>query len=349
LESARALRFAARQAGATDPATQAGLTASMLRGEEGRQAIELERLLDWLRADGPPEIVHLSNALLLGLARRLRAELGCAVVCSLQDEDVWVDAMRPADARALWDLIAARASDADAFVAVSRAYADRMIAAMRLPASRVHVIHPGVEPDPAPAVLPFDPPVIGFLARMGEGLGLDILVDAFLLLRRRPGFARVRLAATGGQLGPDARFVRRLRERLASAGAGADAVLHDTYEPARRREFLRSLTVLSVPSTKEDGLGLYLLEAAACGVPFVQPRRGAYPEVAALTGGGVICDDATPAALAGALAGFLSRPDDVRAAGRRAHEAIRATLTPAHTAAATLSLYTTLTPPRSSS
>jgi glycosyltransferase involved in cell wall biosynthesis len=37
-----------------------------------------------------------------------------------------------------------------------------------------------------------------------------------------------------------------------------------------------------------EAFGLYLLEAMASGVPVVQPRRGAFPEIVEATGGGWI-------------------------------------------------------------
>jgi len=87
------LRLAVRRAGSTRAAGLEELTLSMLRGEEGGQAEELGRLCAWLSRNLQPDIVHLSNALLLGLARRLKQQLNARMVCSLQDEDAWVDAM----------------------------------------------------------------------------------------------------------------------------------------------------------------------------------------------------------------------------------------------------------------
>jgi glycosyltransferase involved in cell wall biosynthesis len=64
--------------------------------------------------------------------------------------------------------------------------------------------------------------------------------------------------------------------------------------------FLEQLDVFSVPATYDEPKGLFLIEALAAGVPVVQPRRGAFPEIVANTGGGLIVD-ATPAALADGL------------------------------------------------
>ena len=36
---------------------------------------------------------------------------------------------------------------------------------------------------------------------------------------------------------------------------------------------------MSVPATYDEPKGIFLLEAMAIGVPVVQPRRGAFPEI----------------------------------------------------------------------
>ena len=333
LDARPVLRFAARRAGSTDARGLGEMTASMLRGEDGRQAAELDRLVEWLRADGAPDVVHLSNALLLGLARRLRRDLGCAVVCSLQDEDVWMNAMPETEAAPVWALLADRARDADRFVAVSRAYAVRMASRLDLDADRVAVVHPGVEvPDP-PAPIPGDPPVLGFFARLAEGLGLDETVGAFLLLRRDARFARLRLRAAGGSTARDRAFIDRQRRRLAEAGAATDADIDEAYAPDARAKFFRSVSVLAVPSRIEDGYGLNLLESIAAGVPVVQPDRGAFPEIVAMTGGGTVYAPQTPEALAAALAPLLAEPERLREIGRAGRESVRTRFTVAHAAA----------------
>jgi glycosyltransferase involved in cell wall biosynthesis len=54
--------------------------------------------------------------------------------------------------------------------------------------------------------------------------------------------------------------------------------------------FLHSLTVFSVPALYGEAFGLYVIEALAAGVPVVQPRTAAFPELLEATGGGLLCD-----------------------------------------------------------
>jgi len=313
------LRLAARRAGTTRAHGLGAMTYSMLMGREGRQAKEVERLVAWLRSAGAPDIVHLSNALLLGLAAPIRRELGCRVVCSLQDEDTWLDALDPPYDRDCWRALRACANEADAFVAVSRWYADRFAARLGIPPANIRIVPAGI-PDPGePPPRAGEGPVIGYLARISRAHGADQLVEAFLRLRQQPGFEMARLRLTGGHTADDRPFLRQLHRRIAAADA-ADAVefLPD-FDRASRRAFFASLTAFSVPMPAGEAFGLFLIEAAAAGVPVVQPRAGAFPEIVGATGGGILYEPATADALFEALRDLLGNPDrlrDLSAAGR---------------------------------
>ncbi len=320
IDSPWLLRLAARQAGSTRARDLGETTLSMLRGEQGYQAKELDRLVRWLSECGPPDVVHLSNALLIGLAGRLRRELRVPILCSLQDEDKWLDAMRESEARACWTAIAERAADVDAFVAVSRDYGDAMARRLGVAADKFRVVYPGINPEGyRPASLTFDPPVIGFLSRLSRGQGLGELVESFIALKRDPRFARVRLRATGGQVGDDHRFESELRRQLLSAGVADDVEIVPVFDPASRAAFLESLSVLCVPVPGGQAFGLFVIEAMAAGVPSVEPRVGAFPEL--LEGGaGILYDPSAPGALTAALAALLADPEKARELGRRARQ-----------------------------
>jgi glycosyltransferase involved in cell wall biosynthesis len=147
---------------------------------------------------------------------------------------------------------------------------------------------------------------------MNPAKGLDTLVEAFLQLKT-PG---ARLHIAGAMTSLDKKFVSSLRQKL---GDRADFL--PNLDRAAKADFLRRLTVFSVPATYGEAFGLYVLEAQAAGVPVVQPRHGAFPEVLAATGGGLLCEPNQPAALAAALDGLLADPARARqlgTAGRRA-------------------------------
>ena len=74
---------------------------------------------------------------------------------------------------------------------------------------------------------------------------------------------------------------------------------------AEKVKFFRDLTVFSVPATYGEAFGLYILESIASGVPVVQPRHGAFPELIEVTQGGVLCVPDDVKSLADALEATL--------------------------------------------
>lgn len=306
-DSHRLLAWAGRRAGMTNARDLGATTVSMLLGEDGRQGKELDRLVDWLRTEPQkPDIVCLSNILLAGMARRLKARLGVPIVCLLQDEDGFLDGLTAPYAEQAWEVVRERARDIDAFLAVSRYYADTMAARLQAPAARLHVVPLGIDlngytpSDRGPAV-----PNIGFLSRMCPEKGLEKLVDAFVLLKQKEKFWPVTLRVCGGKLACDESFVQRLQDKLRAASVAADVDFVPAFDRASRLEFLRGLSVLSVPEEKPVAYGLYMLEALAMGVPVVQPALGCFPETLARTGGGVLYEPNTAEKLAETLEPLL--------------------------------------------
>lgn len=312
------LKRAAEREGTTSAAGLGKMTLSMLEGMEGRQRKEVERLLDWLEQEERPDVVHLSNALLIGLAREIKARLKVPVVCSLQDEDWWLDAINPPFNEKCWQAIRERVGDVDRFVAVSHWYADRM--KQRLGLDAVDVVYIGIELEGYErASLDMDPPVLGYLSRMNESLGLDRLVEAFCALKNCEGLEKLRLHVMGGAVGRDKACVARMRKKVAARGFLNDVEFFEGFERAQRMEFLRSLSLMCVPVEQGEAFGSHIIEAMAAGVPVVQPRAGAFPELIRETGGGLIYSD-----LEGTLLDLLQQPQRVRILGERGYEAVHA-------------------------
>ncbi len=57
-----------------------------------------------------------------------------------------------------------------------------------------------------------------------------------------------------------------------------------------------------------EAFGTFQIEAQAAGVPIVEPRIGAIPELLEITGGGILYEPNTPEALAEALKSILLQP-----------------------------------------
>jgi len=151
--------------------------------------------------------------------------------------------------------------------------------------------------------------------------GLETLVKAFILIRRNGRVPNLQLRVAGAETAADVPFVARLRARLAAEGLAGDATFLPNIDHQEKIDFLRGLSVFSVPATYGESFGLYVIEALAAGVPVVQPRHAVFPELLGETGGGVLCVPDDPAALATAVEELLCNPDEARAlgeAGRRA-------------------------------
>lgn len=320
--SAPLLKFAAKKAGSTRASGLEEMTISMLLGRDGNQKVELQELINFLKHHEKPDVVHLSNALLLGMAGQIREELGIPVVSSLQDEDVWIDAMHEDYHVKLWKLMGEKAGDVDAFVAVSSYFGAVMKEKMNLPDPKLHVVHIGVEPDKYKLNFPASAPrVIGFLSRMNHENGFEIVVDAFIKLKLEKGFDDVRLKLSGGMTGDDRAFVKKQIKKLKKSNFLKDVGFVDNFEGDALDAFFADLSVLTVPVIKGEAFGLYQLEAMASGIPVVQPAVGAFPEVIEISGGGVVYYPNTPEALAEKLAEVLSQPDklyQMSVAGRKA-------------------------------
>ena len=329
------LRIAAKRAGSVRARGLGEMTLSVLQGREGRQSKELERLVKWLESMERPQITHLSSPLLLGIGQEIKRRLGTPLVCTLQDEDVWIDAMEEPWRTKCWDFMAAGAKDVEAFVSVSRYFGDIMRERLKIPAERLHVVHVGIDAGPAPGA-PAAAPVLGFLSRMSAKMGLGLLVDAWTLLRKT--IPNLRLHLSGGSTGDDTEYLDGLRKRFAEEGVSGDVQFFDDLSPESRRSFLSTLTLLSVPAPHGVAFGTHLLEALAAGVPVVQPKLGSYPEILE-GGGGVLYEPNDAATLARSLGELLADPGRRADLARKGRESVLKTFSLEAMAAKTLEVY----------
>lgn len=324
LDSPGLLNLAGRMAGLTSAKDLGETTISMLRGEEGRQIKELNRLVEWLSTQqDKPDIICLSNVLLIGLAKSIRQRLRVPVVCLLQDEDGFLDGLPSPYNEKAWRTIAERVEDVDALIAVSKYYADAMQKRIGFDREKVYVIHTGISLDDyivseaGPEV-----PTIGFLSQMCPAKGLDTLIDAFTKLKKNEKLSHARLRVTGGRGAGDKAYIEQIKQKLNTRGLADDVEFLPDFDAKSKLSFLRSLSVLSVPEKQPVAYGLYVLEALAAGVPVVQPDSGVFTELLEMTGGGVLYEPDNPDALTDSLKGLLLDPDRAREMGKKGREAI---------------------------
>ena len=293
------LRYASKKSESTRASGLEEMTISMLKGAEGYQKEELDLLINFLKNHEKPDIVHLSNALLMGLAGKIRKELNIPVICSLQDEDVWIDAMNAEYQIQLWEIMCKKSKDIDAFIAVSHYFGDVMQKRMCIPDEKLHIVPIGVDPDVYKFSEPaLNPPVIGYLSRINKENGFEIIIDTFIKLKKKDKFKNVLLKASGGKTADDYKFINKQLKKLKLNGIENDIEFIDDFRTEKLPDFFKKLTVLSVPVLKGEAFGMYQLEALASGIPIVQPALGAFPEIVKETKGGAIYEPNSPDALA---------------------------------------------------
>ena len=308
-DSKLALKLAARSSIQTSPRLLGELTVSMLKGEEGNQRKEFGKLLDWLKTEPPFDVVSLPYTLLIGLAKPLREALGRPVCCTLQGEDLFLEGLPEPYRSESLRLIRESVPFVSRFLAVSRYYEEFMPGYLSIPPEKVGLVPLGINlrdfemREPRQESGPF---TVGYFARVAPEKGLHLLAEAYVEMRKSLGGGEARLEVAG-YLGEEHRgYLEGVGRRLGEAGLASEFTYRGALDRAGKVEFLRGLDVLSVPATYDEPKGIFLLEAMACGVPVVQPRRGAFTEVVEKTGGGLLVapDDAE------ALAAGLRRVKD---------------------------------------
>lgn len=335
-----ALRLATRRQIQVDPKSLGEMTVSMLRGERGFQRKEIRKLLDWLAHERKFDIVNLPYSLLLGLAAPLKRALKVPIVCTLQGDDLFLEGLGEPHKQQALDLIREASAHVDAFLPVSQYYLDFMTRYLGLPRGKMRLVPLGVNVEgyaPRPPERS-GPCRVGYLARVAPEKGLHVLVDAYRALRARAPELAIRLAAAGYLPPEHERYLQSARDTLRSVGLEGEFDYRGELDRPGKIAFLRELDVFSVPTTYQEPKGLFLLEAMACGVPVVQPRAGAFPEIVGRTGGGLVVDP-TPEALAEGILSLCRDPQRARALGAAAAAGVREHYTAAHMAETAEAIY----------
>jgi glycosyltransferase involved in cell wall biosynthesis len=319
------IRLATRRQIKVDPQSLGEMTVSMLRGEQGFQEKEIEKLLDWLRREPKFDVINLPYALLLGLAEPLRRELQAPICCTLQGEDLFLDGLGSPYRDQAMALIQTASRHVDAFLPVSEYYRDFMPGYLGVAADRMRLVPLGINMEgyrPRPPGRR-DIFTIGYLARIAPEKGLHELCEAYRALRATPGIGRSRLVAAG-YLPPEHQgYLDGIRRRMREWGLEQEFEYRGEMDRAQKIDFLHGLDLLSVPATYEEPKGMFLLEALASGVPVVQPHRGAFPEIVRKTGGGLIVPAGDPAALAAAFLELWRNPEKAAALGAAGAQGVR--------------------------
>jgi glycosyltransferase involved in cell wall biosynthesis len=302
LDSAPMLKMAAKRSGTTSTEGLEDMTLSMIKGEKAFPEVELKRLVRYLTVNGKPDVIHLSNALIIGLARQLKKHIDVKIVCSLLNEDDWIEEMPEPYRSDAWRLIAEEAGNVDTFITPSAYYRDLFISETGYSGNNIHIVPLALDTRNL-NILPKQDnyPALGYFSRINAQNGFDKLVDAFIELKTSDRLPGLTLHVSGGFTGSDKAFIAEQIKKIKSHGLKSFVRIYPDFQGNRKEEFFSAIDIMSVPVRKHDGYGLYILEANASGVPVVQPETGAFPEIIAKTGGGVTYAPDTIEALEEAL------------------------------------------------
>jgi glycosyltransferase involved in cell wall biosynthesis len=302
VDSAPMLRMAAKRAGTTRTEGLEEMTLGMINGSNAFPEMELRRLVNHLTRDGHPDVIHLSNALIIGLAGQLKKKMDVKIVCSLLNEDDWINEMaEPYQSRA-WKLIGEESVNVDAFITPSRYYKEFFVSKTGVPPDAVSIVPLGLDPGSLISIQKKNTvPSLGYFCRINSHNGFDKIVDAFIEIRKSGLIPDLMLHVSGGYTGDDKPFIQKQIAKLKRNGLIDSVKIYSEFQGDSKDDFFSNVDIVSVPVRKYDGYGLHLLEANAAGIPLVEPATGAYPEIIAITGGGITYEPDTIPALAEAI------------------------------------------------
>jgi glycosyltransferase involved in cell wall biosynthesis len=324
-DSSSMLKLASRRSLSTSPKMLGELTVSMLRGDDGFQRKEILKLLEWLKHEGLPDVISLPYTLLLGLAQPIKEALGRPVCCTLQGEDLFLEGLEEPYRSESKALIRANIQHVDAFIAVSDYYARFMPGYLDIPPEKIRVVPLGINLQgyTQRKSKPDSQFTVGYFARLAPEKGLHLLADSYRRLRARGELKNARLEAAGYLAPEHKHYLHEIEQQMKQAGLGAEFNYRGVLDREQKISFLQTLDVLSVPATYDEPKGMFLLEAMACGVPVVQPRRGGFTEIIAATGGGELVEPDDAESLAEGILRIQRDPALAQQLGKAGFENVR--------------------------
>lgn len=334
LSSPRLVNWIASRAMGTSAKSLGALTVSMLRGRDGNQRKEVRRLCDWLKTL-QPDVVLFSNLLIAGALPEIQRQVGCPCVVILQGDDIFYDGLiQPYREQALKEL-RRLAQQTDCFIVHSQYYGQHMSDLLHVPSSKLFVNPLSIDVTDfivLTSKVTVRPPTIGYLARLAPEKGLHVLVDAFISLHQQGGHGDVHLAIAGW-LGPQHEaYWQEQQAKLLQAGLQDRFHYAGSVDRAGKLDFLQSIDLLCVPTTYQEPKGLFVLEALAAGVPYLQPAHGAFPEVHARAAAGHLFDPNIPAELVERLGDALGNLEGTRTLGQLGRQHVLTSATTEHEA-----------------
>lgn len=216
----------------------------------------------------------------------------------------------------------------DSYVAVSADLEQWLVNVVGIPGRKTVLINNGVDTDRYRSHCSTNPEcagqraegelvVIGTVGRIQAVKDQAMLIDAFIALRSLMPHAldRLRLVIVGE--GP---LLPALRSKVETAGLADVISLPGASDDIA--DLMRTFSIFALSSIAE-GMPVTLLEAMATGLPVVSTRVGGIPELILDGANGFLTPPGDAAALAAALARYVSDPELARQHGAAGRECIK--------------------------
>jgi glycosyltransferase involved in cell wall biosynthesis len=182
---------------------------------------------------------------------------------------------------------------------------------------RVQIVSPGVDTQrytPAGRVEAASILFVGPVSTSYRWKGLDVLWDAFQIVRRSLPEARLTIVGDGDRLQEFTDKARQDGRAVRLAGRVSEDRLIDEY---------RQASVVVLPSTTDaESFGMVLAEANACGRPVVASRIGGIPDFVRDADNGLLADAGDVTDLADKLLTLLRDPTWANELGRRGRDRV---------------------------
>ncbi|MDR1951595.1 MAG: glycosyltransferase family 4 protein [Bacteroidales bacterium] len=304
LNSKSALRFASSFSGTTSAKGMEQMTLSMINGDDKNFAKQVEKIVFWIEHHEKPDIIHISTSMLIGIAKAIKNRIKkIPIVCSLQDEEIWLDSLEKNDADKAWKSIGENVNYVDKFIASSEFY--KAVSFEKVPKIKnIDIVQPGVDIEKYASPDYPKNPTIGFYYRMNYENGLDILANAFVNLKNENSIPNLKLKIGGGYTRENKKFVNHIRKILHPYKN--DVVWSERYSLNEHTTFYNGISVICAPLRFSEAFGLYLTEAFAAGRPAVVPNTGSFSEI--IENAGVLYSPNDSENLANALKKILTNP-----------------------------------------
>ena len=302
LDSPWVLRIASSFSGATSAKGMEAMTLSMIKGHDRNFLRQVQKMADWIDHDRP-DVIHLSSSLLIGIAKGIKDRINIPVVCSLQDEEIWIDRLESRYAQQAWSSIREHLHYIDKFVVSSEFY--RSAALTKIPEIKeINRVYPGINREKYTSSNMPHEPAIGFFYRMNDENGLDMLAQAFVALKKERSIPGLKLKIGGGYTRENKKFLNRVRRLLKPCAR--DVIWSGPYHLAQHADFYKDISIICVPLRFNEAVGLYLCEAFAAGRPAVAPNTGSFGEI--IRNAGLLYTPNNPLELAQTIKQILTNP-----------------------------------------